>query len=226
MNLTTTQRRLIQQVVNVFETGRPEGDYGAIAIFHDGPHDIRQITYGRSQTTEYGRLRNLIAMYVQAPGRYGADLQPYADKVGTVPLVDDVRFKQLLRRAGREDPEMRRIQDEFFDRACLIPALAWADEHGFLEALAGLVIYDSFIHSGGILWLIRGMFPESPPSQGGDEHTWIHQYVDARHRWLSRHPRAAVRATVYRTTCFRREIARGNWALSVTPISANGVPVS
>jgi hypothetical protein len=226
MNLTDTQRRLIQQVVNVFETGRPEGDYGAIAIFHDGPHDIRQITYGRSQTTEYGKLRDLIAMYALAPGQFSADLQPYADKVGTVPLVDDARFKQLIRRAGREDPEMRRIQDEFFDRAYFTPAMAWAGEHGFLDALSGLVIYDSFIHSGGILWLIRGMFPERPPSQGGDEHAWIRQYVDARHRWLSRHRRAAVRATTYRTTCLRREVARDNWALSVVPIIANGVPVS
>jgi hypothetical protein len=226
MNLTATQRRLIVQVVNVFETGRPEGDYGAIAIFHDGPHDIRQITYGRSQTTEYGRLRDLIAMYVRAPGRFSADLLPYADKVGTVPLVDDARFKQLIRRAGREDPEMRRIQDEFFDKAYFVPAIAWADAHGLVEALSGLVVYDSFIHSGGILWIIRGMFAESPPSEGGDEHTWVREYVAARHRWLSRHPRAAVRATTYRTACLKREVARDNWALSLVPIVAHGVPVS
>ena len=226
MNLTKTQRRLIEQVVNVFETGRPEGDYGAIAIFNDGPHDIRQITYGRSQTTEYSRLRDLIAMYVQAPGRFSADLQPYADKVGTVPLVEDAWFKQLLRRAGREDPDMRRIQDEFFKTAYSDPAMAWADAHGLVEALSGLVVYDSFIHSGGILWVIRGMFPESPPSHGGDEHTWIREYVGARHRWLSRHHKEAVRATTYRTACLKREIARNNWALSMVPIIAHGVAVS
>ncbi len=53
MNLTPEQQRLVRRVLNVFETGRPDGDYGAIAIFADGPHDIRQITYGRSQTTDH-----------------------------------------------------------------------------------------------------------------------------------------------------------------------------
>jgi hypothetical protein len=226
MNLTATQRRLIEQVVNVFETGRPEGDYGAIAIFHDGPHDIRQLTYGRSQTTEYGKLRTLVAMYVGAQGRFSADLQPYADEVGTVPLVDDATFKQLLRRAGREDPVMRQVQDQFFDAAYFIPAMAWADAHGLVEALSALVVYDSFIHSGGILWVIRGLFPESPPSDGGDEHTWIREYVDARHQWLAHNHRAAVRNSVYRTACLKREIKRDNWSLAIVPIIANGVPVS
>lgn len=226
MNLTDTQRRLLVQVVNVFETGRPEGDYGAIAVFHDGPHDIRQITYGRSQTTEYGRLRELIRLYVDAPGRFSADLRPYADQVGTVPLVDDTRFKQLLRQAGREDREMQRIQDRFFDAAYFAPAMAWADTHGLVEALSGLVVYDSFIHSGGILWVIRGTFPESPPSAGGAERAWVSAYVDARHRWLGQHHRAAVRATRYRTACLKREVARDNWALATVPIIANGVPVS
>ena len=44
------------------------GKYGAISIFEDGPNDIRQITYGRSQTTEYGNLRELVQMYVEAGG--------------------------------------------------------------------------------------------------------------------------------------------------------------
>jgi chitosanase len=226
MNLSSEQRRLIEQVVNVFETGRPQGDYGAISIYHDGPHNIRQITYGRSQTTEYGRLRELVAMYVAAKGILSGDLQPYADAVGTTPLVDDAGFKDLLRRAGREDPVMQQTQDQFFDQAYFQPAIAWADSHGFAEALSGLVIYDSFIHSGGILWIIRGLFPESPPSDGGNERTWITQYVAARDSWLSQHPRSAVRATTYRTQCFKQEIARSNWDLTMVPIMANGVAVS
>jgi hypothetical protein len=40
MNLTPTQRRLIEKIVNVFETGRAAGDYGAIAIYKDGPHGL------------------------------------------------------------------------------------------------------------------------------------------------------------------------------------------
>jgi len=226
MDLSPEQKRLIERIVNVFETGTPDGDYGAISIHADGPHDVWQITYGRSQTTEYGNLRELVQRYVAANGAYSADLGGYAERIGSVPLTDDATFKTLLRRAGREDPVMRQIQDAFFDDRYFRPASKWADEEGFVEALSGLVIYDSFIHSGGILWLIRQMFPESPPASGGEERGWTTAYVNARHRWLSKHPRASVRATTYRTACFKREIARGNWDLHRVPVNANGVQVS
>ena len=225
MDLSPEQKRLIEHVVNVFETGTPDGDYGAISIYADGPHDIRQITYGRSQTTEYGNLRDLVQRYVAANGVYSPDLGAYADRVGSVPLTDDVPFKSFLRKAGREDPVMQQIQDAFFDDRYFRPAIGWADENGFMEALSGLVIYDSFIHSGGILWLIRQMFPESPPAGGGDERAWTTAYVNARHRWLSKHSRPAVRKTTDRTTCFKREIRRSNGDLGLVPINANGVQV-
>ena len=48
MNLSSKQKSLITKVINVFESGSPAGNYGIIAIFEDGPGDIRQITYGRS----------------------------------------------------------------------------------------------------------------------------------------------------------------------------------
>lgn len=226
MKLKAKQKRIVEQVVNVFETGRPEGNYSAIAIFHDGPHNIRQITYGRSQTTEYGNLRELVNRYVAAEGIYSEDLEPYAEKVGSVPLTDDDKFTDLLRKAGREDAVMRKEQDAFFDERYFKPAMKWATDHGFRHPLSALVIYDSFIHSGRILWVIRQMFPEPPPSLGGDEKKWTAQYVNARHRWLSDHPREIVRKTVYRTQCFKNEIRRDNWKLDKLPILANGVKVS
>jgi chitosanase len=112
MQLTSAQKLIIERVINCFETGKPEGDYGCISIYADGPHDIRQITYGRSQTTEYGKLRQLVQMYVDAQGTYSDALMPYADKIGSEMLVDDSIFKNFLRRAGREDIEMHRIQDQ------------------------------------------------------------------------------------------------------------------
>ena len=51
MNLTKDQKSLILRVINCFETGSPEGDYGALVVYADGPHGMRQITYGRSQVT-------------------------------------------------------------------------------------------------------------------------------------------------------------------------------
>ncbi len=226
MQLNGNQKRLIQRVINVFETGTPDGDYGNISIYHDGPNDIRQITYGRSQTTEYGNLRELVQNYVASNGLYSAALSPFADRVGTVSLTDDATFKNLLRKAGREDPVMRSTQDRFFDKRYFQPAIKWASDNGFTLPLSALVIYDSFIHSGRVLWPIREMFAESAPGSGGREKVWTAEYVKARHKWLRSHHRPAVRLTVYRMKCFQREVDRNNWNLIQVPINANGSSVS
>ncbi|MFN2512272.1 MAG: chitosanase [Pyrinomonadaceae bacterium] len=226
MQLNETQKRVIQRVVNVFETGSPNGDYATISIYNDGPHNIRQITYGRSQTTEYGNLRQLVEQYVAAGGLFSQQLKPYAGRVGSTPLTDDTNFKSLLKSAGKDDPLMRKTQDSFFDRVYYRPAMKWADLQGFTLPLSALVIYDSFIHSGSIIWVIRNMFPESPPSAGGNEKAWTKAYVNARHKWLGSHHRPVVRNTIYRTQCFKNEIQRGNWDLSLLPINANGQKVT
>jgi chitosanase len=225
MKLTDQQRRICERVINVFETGTVAGKYGAISIYRDGPNKIRQVTYGRSQTTEYGNLRQLVEMYVAAQGKYSAELAPYVPKIGQVALVDDATFKDLLTIAGDEDPVMRSTQDAFFDKAYFTPALKWADTNGFTHALSMLVIYDSFIHSGRILDLLRSRFPEVPPAKGGDEKKWILQYVTARDKWLANHDNPEVRPSAYRTRDMLREIGLGNWDLSILPINANGTPV-
>ncbi|MEB0901463.1 DUF2272 domain-containing protein [Citrobacter portucalensis] len=225
MILTPAIKSLCERVLNAFETGSAEGDYSVIAIFHDGPHGIRQVTYGRSQTTEYGKLQDLVTRYVNANGMFSADLSPYALQVGNTPLVDNEQFKILLRCAGRDDPIMKTVQDRFFDERFYVPALNWAQSFGFKDALSMLVIYDSFVHSGSILSFLRARFPEVPPASGGDERTWISQYVNVRHEWLANHSNPELHPTVYRTKCLRFEIDRGNWDLSQVPINANGILV-
>lgn len=225
MYLNRDQRSLIERVINTIETGRPEGDYGAISIYADGPHDIRQITYGRAQTTEYGNLRRLVHMYAATGGLYSAELTAYAPDVGSRALTDDMAFRTLLRDAGRKDPVMREIQDRFFAGTYFDPAMRWADDNGFVKALSALVIYDSFIHSGGILWLLRQRFPESPPAGGGREEVWIEEYVRARHDWLVNHSRPVVRKSRYRTEGLLVQIKAANWDLSALPIRMNGTNV-
>lgn len=225
MNLSIPTTQLIQRIVNVFETGTPDGDYGAIAIYNDGPHDLPQITYGRSQVTEYGNLRSLIDRYVQTAGLYSNALRPYIDAIGARSLVRDKPFLETLRKAGRLDPIMRTLQDRVFEERYFAPAMQWAQQQRLTLALSALVIYDSYIHSGGILWSIRSPFPQSPPLLGGDECQWTTAYVRARHTFLAKHPRVAVRKTIYRTHCLQREIDRANWDLTHRPIDANGVPV-
>ena len=167
--LTDAQRRICIRVINVYETGTVEGDYGAISIYNDGPNGIRQVTYGRAQTTEYGNLHTLVSDYVAANGRFSAQLASYVGTIGTKvgnpphsPLVNDQIFLTLLRNAG-DDPVMRQTQDAFFDRVYFQPALNWAAANGFVKALSALVIYDLFNHSGGILSSIRDTFPEFDP---------------------------------------------------------------
>ncbi len=226
MNLSALQKRLCEQIINVFESGSPLGNYSAISIYKDGPHNQRQVTYGRSQTTEFGNLAELLEMYVNAGGIYSEALRPYLDRIEVTPLADDALFLQLLRDAGRKDPLMRQSQDAFFDKRYFIPAMNWADNNGFSLPLSALVIYDSFIHSGSILNFLRKRFPESPPASGGDEHTWIIQYVNTRQEWLANHENRILRKTVYRTACFKNEINRDNWDLSQLPINANGIEIS
>lgn len=226
MDLTAKQRRTIEQVVNVFETGSPEGDYALISIYEDGPENHRQITYGRSQTTEYSKLRELIALYVRSGGMFSSELGDYVERIGIAPLTDDEAFKTLLQRAAREDLVMRQAQDQFFDERYFQPALDWARQNGFVMPLSGLVIYDSFIHSGAILDLLRERFSQLPPGAGGSEVDWLTAYVKVRHDWLSNHSRLILRKTCYRTRCLLGEIERGNWNLDLLPILVNGVDVS
>jgi chitosanase len=225
IQLTADQRLICERVINAFETGSIQGDYSDITIFPDGPNEIRQITYGRAQTTEYSHLRELVDMYVNAGGKFSNDLRPFVDRIGRVALVDDSHFKDLLHRAGAQDQVMRDTQDVFFDRRYFQPALNWAQKNGFSRALSVLVIYDSFIHSGGILDLLRSRFPEAIPVRGGNEQEWIRQYVGVRNDWLQNNPRQVVRASAYRTRDLLREIGRNNWDLSILPISAHGVQV-
>lgn len=222
---TPSQRAICERVVNVFETGTVRGRYGAISIYADGPHRIRQITYGRSQTTEYGNLRTLIDRYVAAGGIYSDSLRPFVPLIGRTALVDNATFKDLLRRAGDEDPVMERMQDAFFSDTYFDPAMHWAGRNGFTHALSALVIYDSFIHSGGIFDFLRARFPELTPARGGQEQAWIKRYAEVRHAWLSNHEQPDIRASAYRTRDLLREIARGNWDLAQMPIVANGTPV-
>ncbi len=224
--ISTEQKKKIQQIVNVFETGKKEGKYEAIAKLSDGPNGIKQITYGRTQTTEYGSLKRLLEMYITRNGKFASDTTKYINKIGKQPsLVSDDSFIQILKEAGKDDPVMQACQDDFFDMYYFHPALVWFEGYGFTLPLSLLVIYDSFIHSGRIRGDIRQQFSERPPKFGGEEKTWITQYVDARHKWLKNHKRTILHATAYRTQCFKNQIKNDNWDLS-QPVNANGITVS
>jgi len=225
MMLSDKQKHICEQVVNAFESGLAGGRYGAVVTNDDGPHQVHQISYGRSQTTEYGRLEELLTMYVNSNGLYSDVMQPYLPKIGVTPLAEDEIFKKILKSAGIKDPVMRQVQDQFFNLCYFQPAMRWMDDNGLVLPLSALVIYDSFIQSGSILKFLRKRFPENVPKNGGHEKVWISQYVDTRHSWLINHSNELLRNSAYRTTCFQNEIARNNWTLSFLPVVAHEVEV-
>jgi chitosanase len=213
----------IQKIVNVFESGTPNGDYSCISLYEDGPNGIKQITYGKSQTTEWGNLSKLIKLYISLDGKFADQFIKYADTIGRISLVNDKNFISLLREASK-DQIMKESQDSFFDTHYWQPAKAWFDKNGFKTSLSMLVIYDSFIHSGSILKFLRERFTEKVPVNGGDEKAWIEQYCSARLNWLKNHSNPILRKTTYRVCDFLMAIDKNNWDLE-QEFSANGTKI-
>jgi chitosanase len=104
------------------------------------------------------------------------------------------------------------------------PAQTFFGTNGFTLPLALLVIYDSYIHSGCVPDFLWRRFGEKVPSVGGNEKEWVIRYVDVCHHWLKYHCNKILRRTIYRTQCFKDQIAADNWMLS-QPVRANGVEV-
>lgn len=231
MIITPQIKRKVEQVVNVFETGSLTGNYGTLVKLKDhripGTNTLTvQVTFGRSQTTEFGHLRALVQDYVDSNGVFAGELRPFINKIGLMPsLAGDDTFCDALKKAGKEDNIMRLCQDRLFEAKYYQPAFGWFTENGFRLPLSLLVIYDSKIHSGSILPFLRKKFSTVAPSMGGDEKEWITNYVNARHDWLAHHSNQLLRNTIYRTACFKGQIQHNNWDLSQS-INAHGKVVS
>lgn len=226
MILTTEQLRIIKGVIGVIEVGKPTGGYDNVTLYRDGPGKIRQVTYGRFQTTEFSNLKELVRRYVETPGAIFADkLRPYLSRIGRLDdqLAGDAKFVGLLKDAAKRDKLMPLVQDTFFDEVYFAPALKWCKTNGLKTPLGAMIVMDSFIH--GSFERVRELFREVPPSKGGTEEAWLTAYVSARHAWLLK-ASALLASTTYRTRCWMDQIARKNWDLSKLPIIINGSKVS
>lgn len=161
-------------------------------------------------------MRSLIKTYCeQAGSRYGGELRSYLDLIGDPkhPLANDARFKTLLKLAG-VDPVMRQVQDQFFDRFYWNPAYNFFSANLFTLPLSMAVIYDSYIHSGGVPMWLRDEFKEPTPANHGDEKTWITSYVTARDWWLEHNKNKILQFTDYRTDAWIDQIRQNNWMLA------------
>jgi chitosanase len=214
------QKATIAAIVNVFETGRPRGDYSAIAVMKG---DTGHLSYGRSQVSlGSGKLFDLLNQYCQAPNaQFQNDLTPLLPRFQRrdITLDQDDQAKALLKQAGT-DPVMRTTQDQFFNAHYLGPACQKAEEVGITTALGNAVVYDSFVQGG---------WGKLSPRLGNitmpqNEKDWVGKYVAIRKDWLlSLH--APLPSTVYRMDSFSALIADNKWDLSL-PIKVHNVSVT
>jgi chitosanase len=217
------QKRTAKAIVNIFETGRVNGDYGAVTVLKG---DSGHLTYGRSQTTlGSGNLFLLIKAYCErADARFAAELRPFLQPLATrdFTLDGNLELRELLREAGRNDQAMKAEQDRFFDANYFDPAVKTALAKGITTPLGQTVVYDSFVQGG--FKRVTPLVGASIGADGIDEQEWIQKYVGARKNWLSG-LNPPLPDTVYRMESFARLIEQGAWDLPL-PLTVHGAIIS
>ena len=210
------QKATSAAIVNLFETGRVRGDYGAIAVLKG---DSGHLSYGRSQTTlGSGNLSVLLKKYCQSPNsHFAAQLAPslprFEQKDFSLDTDKDVRA--LLQQAGREDPVMRETQDQFFNENYLGPACRDAEAIGITSALGQTVVYDSHIQGG---W--AKMKARAGPVTARGERDWVNTYIATRKSWLQTLA-PPLPGTVYRMDSFSTLISQDKRDLPL-PLAVRG----
>ncbi|NOT46351.1 MAG: hypothetical protein HOP17_01185, partial [Acidobacteria bacterium] len=204
MSFTDFDKLKAISIVNIFETGRPFGDYSALAVLNDGAG----ISYGISQFTHRsGALAAVVAQYLKLGGQIGRpvleehlELLRSASSLAIAIGSQNRQLKSVLR-AAAVTSEMRDAQHYIAYRRFLLPAVAACEGSGFTLALSLAVIYDSINH--GSWEMVRDRVQISPASRDFEKR-WITAYVKARHDWLRSVPR--LRPTAYRTSFFLAQI--------------------
>jgi chitosanase len=218
--ISDLQKRSVQAIVNIFETGRPLGDYGQVTML---PGNSGHLTYGRSQTTlASGNLFLLIRAYCRDPAaQFGEALTAFLGRLEDTDfdLDHNGAFRDLLRAAG-DDPVMRHAQDWFFDREFWAPAVRSAEFIGSETALGTAVVYDSRIHGSWHRMRDRTNESHGPLSDVGEKE-WMVQYVQVRRDWLANHSNELLRKTVYRMDALKQLMDSKNWGLDL-PLEIRG----
>jgi chitosanase len=223
MPLSDLQKKTAQAIVNIFETGKVLGDYGAVTVI---PGDEGHLTYGRSQVTlSSGGLHNLLAEYcASADAQMATHFHPLLPRFRAKDLTlnTDASVKTLLKEAGK-DPVMQVVQDGFFDKGYWIPSCRAAAKCSLTTALSTAVVYDGHIHGnfGGIR---NEVDKTGTVAKGMPEKAWLAAYVATRRAWLLTRAEPLPR-TAYRMDAFKRLIEEEKWDLPL-PLVVKGVRIS
>lgn len=219
--LSDVQIATIDAIVSIFESERP-GDYGAVAR---DPNDAGGLSYGKHQAAlTKGTLYRLLTQYCEAEGAlHAAEFAPYMPKVkaGDRSLDTDKGIYALLKKAAL-DPVMQKVQDAFFNASYMKPALDKWKELGFTHALSAGVIYDSYIHSGGLNMAKRTIQRAGEPTPD-NEKEWIRAYVAVRKEWLTaNYPNTAVRMRTFETLTASEDKRAWDLALPLRVVRPHG----
>ncbi len=213
--LTETQKKTAQAIVQIFETGRVAGDYGAVTLLAG---DTGHLTYGKAQTTlASGNLALLIGAYCRAEGAALA-----GDMIAFLPRLDmrdlsldhDQAFRRLLREAG-DDPVMQAVQDSFFDRVYWRPAINSMTAIGCAKALSAAVVYDGQVHGSWHRIRDRTNAEHGTLAALGEE-GWVAAYIATRRNWLETHGNSLLHKTAYRMDALQTLVDEGAWDLTLT----------
>jgi len=221
--LTDTQKKTAQAIVQIFETGRVLGDYGAVTLLAG---DTGHLTYGKAQTTlASGNLALLIADYCRADGAaFAGSLIPFQARLDQrdLSLDHDGTFRSLLREAG-DDPVMQTVQDGFFDRVYWQPAMASLAFVGGRTPLTAAVVYDSRIHGSWHRMRDRTNAEKGTLAELG-ENAWVNAYIATRRDWLATHSNKLLGKTVYRMDSLQGLVNENAWDLPL-PLHVRGVRI-
>lgn len=223
---TEFDRLKAMAVVNIFETGRPFGEYSTLAVLNDGAG----LSYGISQFTHRsGSLHAVVRHYLENGGRVGRgilidNLVPLRSTSvnAIVTASQNSRLRNALK-AAAVTREMRAAQNAVaFDRY-LRPAIEACSGSGFVLPLSLAVVYDSINHGSWEMIRDRVRLDRLRIPAASFEKRWITEYVKKRHEWLRGIPR--LKSTSYRTAFFLAQIIAGNWNLDL-PVTVHGFSLS
>lgn len=228
--VTQAQRRVIDAIVSIHETGRVPGPeaYSTVTILKDGAG----ISYGKHQATDRSDSLDAVVMrYLDLGGVQADALRPFlgdldGDLSSTSPTSTRVTSLMSILKVAGLDPLMRRAQDEVFDELYWRPAEGRCQSMRLVLPLSYLAVYDCAIHSGpGRVDSLRRRFAARPPAGGGTEEAWTEAFIQARRAWLLESSNPLVRKTIYRCDGLLGLIKAGSWQLQ-TPMTYRGVKVA
>src|SRR5688572_22721524 len=218
-------------IVNIFETGKPFGDFAACVVLNDGAG----ISYGTNQFTHRsGSLADVVERYLELDGTVGRVVFEGAlsylrrsEPAIVRSLARDERLKEALRAAALTS-EMRLAQVEIAFERYLKPAVVECTRLGFVLPLSLAVVYDGKVHGSYDRFRDNVRVPLGVPSEKRTaqavthtvEKAWMTDYVRQRDRWLRSVPR--LRTTSYRTKFFLDQIKVGRWKLEL-PLNVHGL---